>query len=66
MNLEDEESMKRLVSECQARGISPSSLKHLKYLRRFLTRVNQVHKLKKPYFFLVSWSKNSILHLTIK
>ncbi len=47
INLENEDSMKHLVSECQSRGISPSSLKHLKYLRRFLAKVNQV-RLRQP------------------
>ncbi len=47
INLENEDSMKHLISECQARGISPSSLKHLKYLRRFLAKVNQV-RLRQP------------------
>ncbi len=42
MNLEDDNSMKRLVADCQSRGISPSSLKHLKYLRRFLAKVSSV------------------------
>jgi hypothetical protein len=63
-NLEDENVMKRLVSDCQVRnykttvrekyffriiknlffqvrGISPSSLKHLKHLRRFLARLHR-------------------------
>lgn len=40
LDLEDDEVMRHLVTECQARGISPSSLKHLRYLRRFLAKIN--------------------------
>ncbi|TRY75447.1 hypothetical protein TCAL_08366 [Tigriopus californicus] len=48
LNLEDDETMKRLISDCQSRGISPSSLKHLRYLRRFLNRMTSL-KAQGPY-----------------
>ncbi len=44
LDLEDEAVMKSLIAECQTRGISPSSLKHLRYLRQFLARMSQAHK----------------------
>eukprot|EP00095_Tigriopus_kingsejongensis_P009202 maker-scaffold299_size217019-snap-gene-1.33 protein:Tk09202 transcript:maker-scaffold299_size217019-snap-gene-1.33-mRNA-1 annotation:"atp-dependent -nad h-hydrate dehydratase isoform x1" len=48
LNLEDDETMKRLITDCQSRGISPSSLKHLRYLRRFLNRMASL-KAQGPY-----------------
>ena len=30
--------LKQLISECQGRGISPSNIKHLRYLKRFLQK----------------------------
>lgn len=38
VDLEDDEVLKQLVAECQGRGISPSNIKHLRYLRRFLRK----------------------------
>ncbi len=40
LDLEDDDVLKRLAAECQSRGISPSSLKHLRYLRRFLAKMS--------------------------
>ena len=38
VDLEDDETLKQLIGECQGRGISPSNIKHLRYLRRFLQK----------------------------
>merc|ERR1711997_1000585 len=38
VDLEDDEVLKQLITECQGRGISPSNIKHLRYLRRFLQK----------------------------
>ena len=38
VDLEDDDVLKQLVAECQGRGISPSNIKHLRYLRRFLQK----------------------------
>lgn len=38
VDLEDDDVLKQLIAECQGRGISPSNIKHLRYLRRFLRR----------------------------
>ena len=40
LDLEDDTVMKRLIHECQGRGISPSNLKHLRYLKRFLAMMS--------------------------
>jgi hypothetical protein len=42
LDLEDDDSMKRLIADCQGKGISPSSLKHLRYLRRFLAKMGKI------------------------
>ncbi len=47
LDLEDDAVTKRLVHECQLRGISPSSLKHLRYLKRFLSALGD-YKSKFP------------------
>ena len=36
LDLEDESVVKQLLTECQARAISPSSIKHLKFLLRYI------------------------------
>ena len=38
VDLEDDDVLKQLIAECQGRGISPSNIKHLRYLRRFLRK----------------------------
>merc|ERR1712001_399568 len=38
VDLEDDEVLKQLIAECQGRGISPSNIKHLRYLKRFLQK----------------------------
>ena len=38
VDLEDDDVLKQLIGECQGRGISPSNIKHLRYLRRFLQK----------------------------
>merc|ERR1719479_526079 len=38
VDLEDDEVLKQLIAECQGRGISPSNIKHLRYLKRFLMK----------------------------
>jgi hypothetical protein len=42
VDLEDEEVLKQLIAECQGRGISPSNIKHLRYLRRFLQKTSDI------------------------
>ena len=42
IDLEDEDTLKQLVQESQSRGISPSNIRHLKYLKRFLLKYNNV------------------------
>ena len=41
LDMEDDAVVRQLISECQARSISPSSIKHLRFLLRFLNK----HKL---------------------
>jgi len=38
VDLEDDDVLKQLIAECQGRGISPSNIKHLRYLKRFLQK----------------------------
>lgn len=38
LDLEDDDVVKELITKCQGRGISPSSIKHLRFLKRFLSR----------------------------
>ena len=38
LDLEDDDVVRQLISECQGRGISPSSIKHLRSLLRFLNK----------------------------
>ena len=40
IDLDDDEVLKQLIAECQGRGISPSNIKHLRYLRRFLNKTS--------------------------
>merc|ERR1719433_460264 len=40
VDLEQDEILKQLIAECQSKGISSSSLKHLRYLKRFLATMN--------------------------
>lgn len=42
VDLEDDEVLKQLIAECQGRGISPSNIKHLRYLRRFLHKTSDI------------------------
>ena len=41
IDLDDEDILKQLVQESQSRGISPSNIRHLKYLKRFLLKTNE-------------------------
>ena len=43
-DLEDEVMVVQLGEECQARGVSPSCIKHLRLLKRFLISLNAVRK----------------------
>ena len=38
LDLEDDDVVRQLIAECQGRGISPSSIKHLRSLLRFLNK----------------------------
>jgi len=38
LDLEDDDVVRQLIGECQGRGISPSSIKHLRFLLRFLNK----------------------------
>lgn len=40
LDLENENVVKTLIQDCQGRGISSSSIKHLRYLRRFVKKQN--------------------------
>ena len=42
IDLDDEDILKQLVQESQSRGISPSNIRHLKYLKRFLLKSSEV------------------------
>jgi len=42
LDLEDENVVKQLLTECQARAISPSSIKHLRFLLRFLCKLKMM------------------------
>lgn len=42
LDLEDDNVVRQLIAECQGRGISPSSIKHLRFLLRFLGKVKVV------------------------
>ena len=48
LDLEDDEVIRRLMSDCGNRGISPSSIKHLRYLKRFLVKLERMCKFMKP------------------
>ena len=39
LDLEDDDVVRQLIAECQGRGISPSSIKHLRSLLRFLNKI---------------------------
>merc|ERR1712212_310459 len=39
VDLEDEEVLKQLIADCQGRGISPSHIKNLKFIKRFLMKM---------------------------
>jgi len=41
VDLEQDEILKQLIAECQGRGISPSHIKHLKQLKRFLVKSSE-------------------------
>merc|ERR1719322_1009101 len=41
VDLEDDDVVRQLIAECQGRGISPSSIKHLRFLLRFLNKQRQ-------------------------
>ncbi|XP_040564570.1 uncharacterized protein [Lepeophtheirus salmonis] len=40
LDLEDEKVVKKLILDCQGRGISSASIKHLKYLKKFICKQN--------------------------
>ena len=42
LNFDNEEAFKQLVSECHARGISPSNVRHIRSLRSFMTKLVRV------------------------
>ena len=44
VDLEDDEILKQLIAECQGRGISPSNIKHLRDLKRFLQKSSEMAK----------------------
>ena len=44
LDLEDDDVVRQLIAECQGRGISPSSIKHLRSLLRFLTKQKDIAK----------------------
>ena len=44
VDLEDDEILKQLIAECQGRGISPSNIKHLRDLKRFLLKSSKMAK----------------------
>ena len=44
VDLEDDEILKQLIAECQGRGISPSNIKHLRDLKRFLLKSSEMAK----------------------
>ena len=48
VDLEDDEVLKQLIAECQGRGISPSNIKHLKNVKRFIVKSSDAAQLKTP------------------
>eukprot|EP00096_Caligus_rogercresseyi_P006482 TRINITY_DN2294_c0_g1_i1.p1 TRINITY_DN2294_c0_g1~~TRINITY_DN2294_c0_g1_i1.p1 ORF type:complete len:322 (-),score=131.11 TRINITY_DN2294_c0_g1_i1:158-1123(-) len=40
LDLEDDTVVKKLILDCQGRGISSASIKHLKYLKKFISKQN--------------------------
>jgi len=42
LDLDNEDVIKQLLTECQAKAISPSSIKHLKFLLRFLNKLKMM------------------------
>ena len=44
LDLEDDDVVRQLIAECQGRGISPSSIKHLRSLLRFLNKQKEFAK----------------------
>jgi len=45
LDLENDDVVRQLISECQGRGISPSSIKHLRFLLRFLNKQRDFGKI---------------------
>ena len=45
LDLEDDDVVRQLLQECQGRGISPSSIKHLRFLLRFLNKQKQFSRM---------------------
>ena len=45
LDLDNEDVIKQLLTECQAKAISPSSIKHLKFLLRYGERSHSVKNL---------------------
>jgi len=43
VDLEDDDVLKQLIADCQGRGISPSHIKHVKYVKRFLVKSADNH-----------------------
>ena len=42
VDLEDDDVLKQLIAECQGRGISPSNIKHLRFVK--MTQINFVSR----------------------
>jgi len=47
-DLNEEETVRQLMHECQARGVSPSCIKHLRLLKQFLLSLNAVKRGASP------------------
>ena len=63
LELEDDDVVRQLIAECQGRGISPSSIKHLRALLRFLNKQKEFAKKSGvPSDFLNSSSSSSVSH----
>ena len=43
-DLDDDDVMRQLMAECQARGVSPSCIKHLRLLKQFLLSLAAIRK----------------------
>ena len=54
LDLEDDDVVRQLIAECQGRGISPSSIKHLRSLLRFLNKQKDFAKKSFNYNLLAN------------